>query len=84
MKLWGNLKKEVDNIDTKEGKKEAIKKAGMVLSDSELKQVSGGHMMWAKTCKICGGIIGNDPDIPDGLRCHCNGDDTHVWGPEPQ
>ena len=42
MKLTGNLKKEVDNIDTKEGKKEAIKKAGMLLSDSELERVSGG------------------------------------------
>ena len=45
MKITGNLKK-VDNIDTKEGKKKAIKKAGMLLNDSELEQVSGGNMMW--------------------------------------
>ena len=42
MKLVGELKKEVEKIETKEGKKEAIKKAGMVLSDEELDQVAGG------------------------------------------
>ena len=31
MKLTGRLKQEVDNIETKEGKKDAIKKAGMML-----------------------------------------------------
>ena len=54
------------------------------LDNDDLKKISGGHMMWAKTCKICGGIIGNDPDIPDGLRCHCNEDTTPVWGPKPR
>ena len=42
MKLVGELKKEVEKIGTKEGKKEAIKKAGMELSDEELDQVAGG------------------------------------------
>ena len=42
MKLVGGLKKEVEKIETKEGKKEAIKKAGMELSDEELDQVAGG------------------------------------------
>ena len=42
MKLVGELKKEVEKIETKEGKKEAIKKAGMELSDEELDQVAGG------------------------------------------
>ena len=42
MKLAGELKKEVEKIETKEGKKEAIKKAGMELSDEELDQVTGG------------------------------------------
>ncbi len=41
MKLTGNLKK-ADNIDTKEGKKEAVKKTGMPLTDDELEKVSGG------------------------------------------
>ena len=43
MKLVGELKKEVEKIETKEGKKEAIKKAGMELSDEELDQVAGGR-----------------------------------------
>ena len=42
MKLVGELKKEVEKIETKEGKKEAIKKAGMELSDEELDQVVAG------------------------------------------
>ncbi len=44
MKLVGELKKEVEKIETKEGKKEAIKKAGMELSDEELDQVAGGFI----------------------------------------
>ena len=43
MKLVGELKKEVEKIETKEGKKEAIKNAGMELSDEELDQVAGGR-----------------------------------------
>ena len=42
MKLIGNLKKTVDEIDTKEGKRDAIRKAGILLTDDELEQVSGG------------------------------------------
>ena len=42
MKLIGNLKKTVDTIDSKEGKREAIRIAGMMLTDDELEQVSGG------------------------------------------
>ena len=41
MQLIGNLKKQVDGIDSKEGKKEAIMKAGMMLTDDELEMVSG-------------------------------------------
>ena len=51
MKLVGELKKEVEKIETKEGKKEAIKNAGMELSDEELDQVAGGKNT----------INGNDP-----------------------
>ena len=46
MKLVGDLKKEVVKIETKEGKKEVIKKAGMELSDEELDQVAGGGIWW--------------------------------------
>ena len=42
MKLTGKLKTQVDNAPTKEEKRDAIKKAGMLLSDDELDQVSGG------------------------------------------
>jgi hypothetical protein len=42
MKLIGNLKKEVENAKTKEEARESIKKAGMLLDDDELEQVSGG------------------------------------------
>ncbi len=34
---------EVDNIDTKEGKRDAIRKAGMLLDDDEPEKVSGGR-----------------------------------------
>ena len=42
MKLIGRLKKEVDGIGTKEGRRDAIKRAGMLLTDDELDMVSGG------------------------------------------
>ena len=43
MKLTGDLKKKVDQVQTKEEAKEAIKKAGELLTDDELEQVSGGE-----------------------------------------
>ena len=68
MKLWGNLKKEVDNISTKEGKKEAIKKAGMLLNDGELEQVTGG---FGHRRSYCGCLV----PMPDGNgyceQCGC-------------
>ena len=42
MKLTGNLKKQVESAPTKEEKREAVKQAGMLCSDDELDQVSGG------------------------------------------
>ena len=42
MKLTGNLKTQVESAATKEEKREAIKQAGMLLSDDKLDQVSGG------------------------------------------
>ena len=43
MKLTGKLKNQVESAPTKEEKREAIKQAGMLLSDDELDQVSGGY-----------------------------------------
>ena len=42
MELIGKLKNEVESAPTKEEKKEAIEKAGMLLTDDELDQVAGG------------------------------------------
>ena len=56
MKLIGDLKKTVDEIDTKEGKRDAIKKAGMMLTDDELEMVSGGgDGLW---------VVSGDPECP--------------------
>ena len=42
MKLLGNLKKQVENADSREEAREIIKSAGMMLTDDELLMVSGG------------------------------------------
>lgn len=42
MKLTGNLKKQVENEGTREGRRNLIEKAGMLLTDEELNMVSGG------------------------------------------
>ena len=42
MKLIGNLKKKVENAETKEEARDTIKKAGMQLTDDELDLVAGG------------------------------------------
>ena len=55
MKLTGKLKEKVEKAENKEQARESIKKAGMILSDAELDQVSGG-----------GGI--GEIDEFDGLR----------------
>ena len=54
MKLIGNLKKKVENAETKEEAKEAIKKAGMLLTDGELDMVSGGGFEGLEGCGIWG------------------------------
>ena len=43
MKLTGKLKTQVESAPTKEEKREAVRKAGMLLSDEELEQISGGR-----------------------------------------
>lgn len=44
MKLTGDLKKQVEKAQTKAEAKDAIKKAGMELTDDELEQVAGGGL----------------------------------------
>ncbi len=45
MKLIGNLKKKVENAETKEEVRDAFEKAGMLLDDEELENVSGGSSL---------------------------------------
>ena len=42
MKLVGNLKKQVEQTESKEEAKKVIEQAGMELTDDELDQVAGG------------------------------------------
>ena len=53
MKLTGNLKKQVENEDTKEGRKKLIEKAGMLLTDDELDRVAGGNYFPAGNKTFC-------------------------------
>ena len=42
MELTGKLKKQVESETTREGRREVIKKAGILLTDEELEKVAGG------------------------------------------
>ena len=42
MKLVGDLKKQVEKTNSKEEAKEVIEKAGMLLTDDELDNITGG------------------------------------------
>ena len=56
MKLIGNLKKKVDEANTKEEAKELIANAGMELTEEEMDAVSGGQTMESPflRCPKCG------------------------------
>ncbi len=43
MELTGDLKKQVEQAESKEEKKRIIEKAGILLTDEEVDDVSGGH-----------------------------------------
>ena len=51
MRLTGELKKNVDNAESKEEAKELIAQAGMELTDEEVEMVAGGlrHVKASKT-----------------------------------
>ena len=59
MKLTGELKKQVAKAETRKEAKEAIENAGMLLTDDELDQVSGGWWFYG----------GDTSNVPDGLEC---------------
>ncbi|MCR5482675.1 MAG: hypothetical protein K6F52_07785 [Clostridia bacterium] len=44
MELTGELKEQVEKAESKEEKKKLIEKAGMLLSDEEPEEVSGGPL----------------------------------------
>ena len=65
MKLTGNLKKQVDQTESREEARSLIEKAGVQLTDGELDQVAGG---WGEgpmlfeipvlvKCDACGNMI---------------------------
>ena len=70
MKLTGNLKKQVENEGTKEGRKKLIEKAGMKLTDEELEMVAGGQQDNT-------GNDGNPGDAPDGIELYINENDPN-------
>ncbi len=70
MKLTGNLKRQVENEGTMDGRKKLIEKAGMLLTDEELDKVVGG---WQDN-------TGNDDkpgDTQDGIELYINENDPN-------
>ncbi len=51
MKLTEDLKKQVEQTETKDEKKSLIENAGMLLSDDELEQAAGGAGNWQHYAK---------------------------------
>ena len=71
MELTKELKEKMEKAETKEEAKNAIEDAGMILSDDELDQVSGGNYgdtSFFRVCSRCGnaylGICSCDPLNP--------------------
>ena len=71
MELTKELKEKMEKAETKEEAKNAIEDAGMILSDDELDQVSGGNYgdtSFFRICSRCGnaylGICSCDPLNP--------------------
>ena len=69
MKVIGNLKKQVEQTESKEEAKKVIEDAGMLLTDDELDRVAGGdHGPGDKRiCQCCAPDFG-----PDGKLMFCN------------
>ena len=80
MKLVGNLKKQVEETNSKEEAKDVIEKAGMELTDDELNNVTGGYFFSGTSggrirfCE-CGNpeIGGNDVSTGDSTCKNCGG-----------
>ena len=63
MKLIGNLKKKVDEANTKEEAKELIANAGMELTEEEMDAVCGGGPLVSldNNCSKCGHVNTGNP-----------------------
>ena len=67
MKLIGDLKKKVDEANTKEEARELIANAGMELTEEEMDAVSGGQVSGvftsghARVCPKCGHPVSVNP-----------------------
>lgn len=79
MKLTGNLKKQVEATATKEEAREAIRNAGMELTDDELDQVAGGgidgfNLMSGDTCRcsVCGKDLSRAEWKANGYFCNAH------------
>ena len=69
MKLTGNLKKQVEQTESKEEAKKVIEDAGMLLTDDELDRVAGGGSA-SEDKPIC---QCSAPDFgPNGKLMFCN------------
>ncbi len=76
MKLFGILKLQVEETKNKEEAKEVIENAGMLLTDDELDNVTGGyytHSYEEGICEECSNPLENGVCInPDCILCGKN------------
>ena len=73
MKLTGTLKKQVDKATDREEKRSLIEKAGMMLNEDELDQVTGGIRVpppGGNVCRKCGTLI--TQEILERNNGYCN------------
>ena len=76
MKLIGNLKKQVEETNSKEEAKELIENAGMLLTDEELDNVTGGTTDFGVSgceiplCEYCGEPMYHG--CCENPKCSCN------------
>ena len=78
MKLTGNLKKQVEQTESKEEARKVIRQAGMELTDEELDQVSGGAIQTVRTGSSRAEVIRSGPGITYSQICSL-GDGEKVY-----
>lgn len=68
MKLTGDLKKQVEQTESKEEARKVIEKAGMELTDDELDMVAGGRGK-VKFCQCASPDFGDDGTLVYCRKC---------------